>query len=137
MGGPRGERVATDTEAGQRAVTRYRVADRAGKRAAWLVLEPETGRTHQIRVHAQALKTPILGDGKYGGKDAFLKGGSISPKLHLHARAIRLPHPRGGQIEVAARLPPHMAETWRFFGFDVARESHPFGDRRRLFPEGE
>ena len=136
-GGPKGERVAADEEEGQRAVTRYRVADRAGKRAAWLVLEPETGRTHQLRVHAEAMGTPILGDGKYGGRDAFLKGGSVSPKLHLHARAIRLPHPRGGQIEVAARLPPHMAETWRFFGFDPARESHPFGDRRRLDPESE
>ena len=135
-GGPKGERVVAGEEMGQRAVTRYRVADRAGKRAAWLVLEPETGRTHQLRVHSQALRTPILGDGKYGGRDAFLKGGSVSPKLHLHARAIRLPHPRGGQIEVAARLPPHMAATWRFFGFDPARESHPFGDRRLLYPEG-
>ena len=135
--GPGGERVAAGEDKGQRAVTRYRVADRAGKRAAWLVLEPETGRTHQLRVHAQALGTPIVGDGKYGGPDAFLKGGNISPKLHLHARAIRLPHPSGGQIEVAAPLPPHMAATWKFFGFDPARESHPFGDKRRLFPEGE
>lgn len=136
-GGPMGERVAADEEGGQRAVTRYRVADRAGKRAAWLVLEPETGRTHQLRVHAAALGTPILGDGKYGGRDAFLKGGSVSSKLHLHARAIRLPHPRGGQIEVAAPLPEHMAATWRFFGFDAARESHPFGDSRLLCPEQE
>lgn len=135
--GPGGERVAAGEEKAQRAVTRYRVADRAGKRAAWLVLEPETGRTHQLRVHAQSLGTPIVGDGKYGGKEAFLKGGGVSPKLHLHARAIRLPHPRGGQIEVAAKLPPHMTETWRFLGFDLARESHPFGDKRRLFPEGK
>jgi 23S rRNA pseudouridine955/2504/2580 synthase len=134
-GGPKGERVAVADESGQRAVTRYRVADRAGKRAAWLVLEPETGRTHQLRVHAAALGTPILGDGKYGGRDAFLKGGGISPKLHLHARAIRLPHPRGGQIEVAAPLPAHMVATWRFLGFDPAGERKPFGDGQILFPE--
>jgi 23S rRNA pseudouridine955/2504/2580 synthase len=133
--GGRRERVAVDSDEGQRAVTRYRVADRAGKRAAWLVLEPETGRTHQLRVHAAALGTPILGDGKYGGRDAFLKGGSVSPKLHLHARAIRLPHPRQGVIEVAAKLPPHMAATWQFFGFDVARERKPFNDGRILCPE--
>ena len=134
-GGPKGERVAVEDESGQRAVTRYRVADRAGKRAAWLVFEPETGRTHQIRVHAAALGTPILGDGKYGGRDAFLDGSGISPKLHLHARAIRLPHPRSGQIEVAASLPEHMAATWKFLGFDSADENRPFGDKRRLCPE--
>lgn len=134
-GGPKGERVAVEDESGQRAVTRYRVADRAGKRAAWLVFEPETGRTHQIRVHAAALGIPILGDGKYGGRDAFLGGSGISPKLHLHARAIRLPHPRSGQIEVAASLPEHMAATWKFLGFDPAGESRPFGDRKVLRPE--
>jgi 23S rRNA pseudouridine955/2504/2580 synthase len=144
-GGSKGERVVVARSArasprvedkeGQRAVTRYRVADRAGKRAAWLVLEPETGRTHQLRVHAAALGTPVLGDGKYGGRDAFLRGGGVSPKLHLHARAIRLPHPRGGQIEVAAKLPAHMAATWMFLGFDPASERNPFGDGRVLFPE--
>jgi 23S rRNA pseudouridine955/2504/2580 synthase len=134
-GGPKGERVAVEDEDGQRAVTRYRVADRAGKRAAWLVLEPETGRTHQLRVHAAALGTPILGDGKYGGEGAFLGGGGIAPKLHLHARAIRIPHPRSGVIEVAAPLPEHMVATWRFLGFDSASESRPFGDGKVLCPE--
>lgn len=134
-GGPKGERIAVEEEDGQRAVTRYRVADRAGKRAAWLVLEPETGRTHQLRVHAAALGTPILGDGKYGGKSAFLGGDGISPKLHLHARAIRIPHPRSGMIEVAAPLPEHMAATWRFLGFDSASENRPFGDGKVLCPE--
>lgn len=144
--GPGGERmVAVARATGQRpgdesddakvAVTRYRVADRAGKRAAWLVFEPETGRTHQIRVHAAALGTPIQGDGKYGGQESFLAGSGISPKLHLHARAIRIAHPRGGLIEVAARLPDHMAATWRFLGFDPADESRPFGDGKILFPE--
>ncbi len=76
-----------------------------------------TGRTHQLRVHCLALNTPILGDGKYGGAEAFLAGTELPRQLHLHARRIRMPHPRGGMLEVTAALPPHMRETFRYFGF--------------------
>lgn len=117
--GRHGERVVADADAGKRAVTLYRTVERAGRIAAWLALEPQTGRTHQLRVHAAALGTPILGDGKYGGKGAFLAADAPVKRLHLHARAIRIPHPRGGVLEVTAPLPAHMAATWRFFGFDL------------------
>jgi len=103
---------------GKRAVTLYRVVERAGKRVAWLALLPLTGRTHQLRAHCAAIGTPILGDGKYGGAGAFLPGEKLARRLHLHARAIELPRPGGGTIRVTAPLPPHMAATWRFFGFD-------------------
>jgi 23S rRNA pseudouridine955/2504/2580 synthase len=118
--------VTLDEEDGKRALTLYRVVERAGKRAAWLGLEPLTGRTHQLRVHAAALGTPILGDGKYGGPGAFLAGGGLSRKLHLHARAIRMPRPGGGWIEVTAPLPDHMRETWRFLGFSEEAEGAGF-----------
>ena len=52
---------------GQPARTRYRVIERAGNRAAWVELQPLTGRTHQLRVHMAAIGHPIVGDGKYGG----------------------------------------------------------------------
>jgi 23S rRNA pseudouridine955/2504/2580 synthase len=78
---------------------------------------PVTGRTHQLRVHCAALGTPILGDGKYGGPGSRLPGRDSPDRLHLHARAIRMPHPRGGILEVTAPLPPHMLETFRFLGF--------------------
>jgi 23S rRNA pseudouridine955/2504/2580 synthase len=126
QGGPRGERTATveDGAAGTRAVTDYRTLDAAQRRAAWLELRPLTGRTHQLRVHcAQGLGTPILGDGKYGAAAAHIEG--QSPLLHLHARALRLPHPEGGTLEVAAPLPPHMRETFAFFGFDRLRVPPP------------
>jgi 23S rRNA pseudouridine955/2504/2580 synthase len=93
------------------------VIERAGRRAAWLALEPLTGRTHQLRVHCALMGTPILGDGKYGGKAAFLEGAGIGERLQLHARTIQLPHPAGGEVTVSAPLPPHMRATWRFFGF--------------------
>jgi len=108
----------TGSETGKKAVTLYRVVEKAGRKAAWLALEPLTGRTHQLRVHAAALGTPILGDGKYGGREAFLDGAGISKKLHLHARAILIPHPAGGMLEAMAPLPDHMRETWDFLGFD-------------------
>jgi 23S rRNA pseudouridine955/2504/2580 synthase len=112
-----GEKVVAD-EAGRPAATRYRVIEAAGRRAAWLALEPEGGRTHQLRVHCRSLGTPIVGDGKYGGAQAFPRGAAIGRGLHLHARAIQLPHPGGGQLAVTAPLPPHMVKSWLFFGFD-------------------
>ena len=112
-----GERMAPDMDGGQRAITDFRVIERAGRRAAWMALEPLTGRTHQLRAHCAALGTPILGDGKYGESGAFLEATDLSRKLHLHARALELPRPGGGIISAEAPLPEHMRETWRFFGF--------------------
>lgn len=128
QGGPRGERTrALDPEEageGARAITDFRTLDAARRRAAWLELRPLTGRTHQLRVHcAEGLGTPILGDGKYGGADAHMDG--LPGALHLHARALRLPHPAGGWLEVAAPLPAHMKETFGFFGFEAPRTGKP------------
>jgi 23S rRNA pseudouridine955/2504/2580 synthase len=122
QGGAQGERtVPSDARDAARAVTLYRVLDSAQKRAALLELTPLTGRTHQLRVHcAAALGCPILGDGKYGGAAAHPDGFG-DRTLHLHARALRLPHPDGGMLELAAALPPHMKETFAFLGFDRGR----------------
>ena len=126
VAGLHGERVTPVAEGGRRAATLYRVVQRAGKKAAWLALEPLTGRTHQLRVHCAGLGTPILGDGKYGGRDAFLDGGDFARALHLHARALRIAAPAGGVIEVQAPLPEHMRATWRFLGFDEQDEDDPW-----------
>lgn len=115
-----GERIGTHDD-GKQANTKYRVIDRAGRKAAWVAFEPLTGRMHQIRVHATALGTPILGDGKYGGRDAFLEGADIAKQLHLHARAIRMPHPAGGVLAAEAPLPAHMRATFQALGFDESR----------------
>ena len=118
-----------DPEEGQRAITEFRTLDAAKRRAAWLELKPYTGRTHQLRVHcAEGIGTPILGDGKYGGVAAHMEG--LSNQLHLHARALRLPHPEGGMLEATAPLPPHMKETFDFFGFEAPKTPKP----RRIAP---
>ena len=117
--GSGGEKMHVDMKEGSPARTRYRVIDRAGNSAAWVELQPFTGRTHQLRVHMAAIGHPIVGDGKYGGRDSFLTG-SISRKMHLHARRIKVDHPGGSQIDVRAELPEHFAETIEALGFDVA-----------------
>jgi 23S rRNA pseudouridine955/2504/2580 synthase len=117
--GTGGEKMHVDEASGSPARTRYRVIDRAGNNAAWVELQPFTGRTHQLRVHMAAIGHPIVGDGKYGGKQAFLTG-SISRKMHLHARRIRIDHPDGGQIDVRAALPDHFAESLAALGFEEA-----------------
>lgn len=115
--GTGGEKMHVSEEAGQPSVTRYRVLDLAGNEASWVELQPLTGRTHQLRVHMAAIGHPIVGDGKYGGKAAFLTG-TISRKLHLHARRLRIDHPDGGKLDIAAELPDHFATSMASLGFD-------------------
>ena len=118
--GTGGEKMMVDESgAGLPSRTRYRVIDRAGNRAAWVELQPLTGRTHQLRVHMAAIGHPIVGDGKYGGQAAFLSG-SISRKLHLHARRLIIPHPEGDTIDVTAPLPDHFATGLSLLGFTEA-----------------
>ena len=117
--GTGGEKMHVDEEHGLPAKTRWRVIDRAGNRAAWVELQPLTGRTHQLRAHMAALGYPIVGDAKYGGAEAFLTGG-ISRKLHLHARRIKIDAPDGVKIDVTAELPEHFTESLATLGFDRA-----------------
>jgi 23S rRNA pseudouridine955/2504/2580 synthase len=114
--GTGGEKMHVSEEHGLPAKTRWRVIERAGNRAAWVELQPLTGRTHQLRAHMAAIGHPIVGDAKYGGPDAFLTGG-ISRKLHLHARRIKIDAPDGGKVDVTADLPTHFAESLAMLGF--------------------
>ncbi|MGY8960119.1 MAG: RluA family pseudouridine synthase [Alphaproteobacteria bacterium] len=118
MPGRAGERVGVDEANGKRAVTLYHMMDQSAGRLAWIAFMPLTGRTHQLRAHAMVLNTPILGDGKYGGADAFLTGIEIPRQMHLHARRLVTPHPSGqGMLCLDAALPTHMEKTWSEFGW--------------------
>lgn len=105
---------------GRHAVTRYLIIDQAGHDVSWLALYPETGRTHQLRVHCAEIGTPIIGDRKYGRSEEMPGALMHSDKLHLHARRLVLPHPRNGLLELDAALPDFMQESWKFFEFDLA-----------------
>ncbi|MCA1652860.1 MAG: RluA family pseudouridine synthase [Sphingomicrobium sp.] len=116
--GTGGEKMHVDEASGQSARTRFRTIDIAGNRAAWVELQPLTGRTHQLRAHMGAIGHPIVGDAKYGGAEAFLTG-TVSRKMHLHARRLRVDGLDGKPIDVTAELPPHFAETLATLGFEA------------------
>lgn len=114
------ETMQVDHEEGQKALTHFKVMDRAGNRAALLALWPRTGRTHQLRVHCAEIGCPILGDRKYGGEEALLSAVADSRRLHLHARRLTLPHPSGkGTLRLQAEPPAHFKRTLDAFGFSA------------------
>ncbi|MEO0402583.1 MAG: RluA family pseudouridine synthase [Pseudomonadota bacterium] len=131
-------RDVDSTPGAKRAHTLYATLYRVASRAAWIAMEPVTGRTHQLRAHMAEIGHPIIGDGKYGGSGqenlgdgwGAQLGGIISKKLHLHARMMRFEHPHTRKvITVTAPMPDHMAHSWDTFGWteDLAAED-PFED---------
>ena len=116
-----------NTDGAKRAHTLYATLFRVASRAAWVAMEPITGRTHQLRAHMAEIGHPIIGDGKYGGSGqenlgdgwGAQMGGMISKKLHLHARSMTFEHPVTNKpVTVTAPLPPHMASSWDTLGWD-------------------
>jgi 23S rRNA pseudouridine955/2504/2580 synthase len=103
------------------AVTYYAVVEPAAHKFAWISLKPVTGRTHQLRAHMAHVGNPIVGDPKYFNIENWEVPGGVQNKLHLLARRIAVPHPRGGIIDVSAPLPPHMEQSWNLLGFDAKR----------------
>lgn len=88
-------------ETGKPSLTRWRLAQPASQTPAVHVgistrveLEPVTGRTHQLRLHLQALGHPILGDALYANPAQQ----ALAPRLLLHAEALEVPHPATGQL---------------------------------------
>lgn len=103
------------------AVTYYAVVETAAQKMAWISLKPVTGRTHQLRAHMAHVGNPIIGDPKYFNIENWPFPGGMQDKLHLLARRLVVPHPRGGTIDISAPLPPHMQQSWNLLGFDASR----------------
>jgi len=108
-------------EGASHAVTYYAVVETAARQLAWLSFKPVTGRTHQLRAHAAHIGHPIVGDPKYFSRENWNLPGGMQNRLHLLARRIVVPHPRGGVVDATAPLPPHMAQSWNLLGFDMKR----------------
>ncbi|MDI4664616.1 RluA family pseudouridine synthase [Xanthobacter autotrophicus] len=104
------------------AITYYAVVDQAAQKMSWLSLKPVTGRTHQLRAHLAHIGHPIVGDPKYFDIENWELPGGLQNRLHLLARRLVIPHPRGqGVIDVSAPLPPHMAQSFAVLGFDASQ----------------
>ena len=104
-------------EEGLPAVSLYQVQDHLTNKIAWLQMSPLTGRTHQLRIHAaEILKTPILGDEKYGQSTDLTK--DLPHKMFLHARAISIPLANRKTVTVEAPLPEYFKEAFQQFGFN-------------------
>jgi len=115
-----GEVMIHDPEHGQKAVTEFEVLDRAGKDIAFVAFYPKTGRTHQIRVHAQIAGFPLLGDKKYNDQSHDFVNAESYDGLHLHARAIDFQHPQMGEtVTITAPLSKEFFKSWQSFGFTV------------------
>src|SRR5207244_2106328 len=108
-------------EGASHAVTYYAIVDTVGPKLAWLSLKPVTGRTHQLRAHMSHIGHPIVGDPKYFAKENWELPGGMQSRLHLLARRIVVPHPRGGIIDATAPLPPHMQQSRNLLAFEVKR----------------
>ena len=107
-----GWRMVVDPK-GQPAATQYRVLG-AGDGLAWLELKPETGRTHQVRVHCAELGCAILGEPMYGTLTAEQR----KAPLHLHARTVVIPLSKNKPpIAVTAEPPEHMRAALQACGW--------------------
>jgi len=109
---PRSWWMKVDPE-GLPALTDFSVLGRTAD-LAWLELRPQTGRTHQLRVHLAALHCPILGDTVYGAR-------AQPVALHLHARSIAVPlYPKRPAIAATAPPPEHMLAALQACGWAAA-----------------
>jgi 23S rRNA pseudouridine1911/1915/1917 synthase len=86
------------------AITHYKVVRRFGEKFTLLEVTPETGRTHQIRVHLASIKHPVLGDRLYGGKYLSQCPPALTRQF-LHAASLELTLPSGIRLKFEAELP--------------------------------
>lgn len=123
-GGPEGRdyEIMQVDEQGQKAITEYRVVEMLARKFALVEMQPLTGRTHQLRVHMQAIGCPIVGDHKYGGGNDTAASLGVENILHLHAWKISLPPLLGGsKVNVKAPLPPHMKTSFEALGLGLPK----------------
>lgn len=128
--GTSGEKMVVDYDEGDRAVSLYQVVDHLANKVSWLQMAPLTGRTHQLRVHcSDVLKTPILGDDKYGKRTTLMQ--NIPYQMYLHARSITWVNDKGKTQAVTAPIPEYFKNAFHEFGFDEKQPTDTLFVNRR------
>ncbi len=110
------EKVVVDENSPQNATTHFSIIAKSKHNVAYLKLQPITGRTHQLRAHLAHINCPILGDGKYGGKKAFID--VIANKIHLHSHSLSLKLPNNKEITITAPITKHIEKSIEALFFD-------------------
>lgn len=107
-----GERTVKADASGKPSLSEFRPVQFFGKRATLMEVTIFTGRTHQIRVHAQHAGHPVAGDEKYGDEEfnAQMKAVGLN-RMFLHAQSVSFQWPSAGEFSVNTPLPPELAAT--------------------------
>jgi RluA family pseudouridine synthase len=122
----RGWRIVIDNEKGQASITDYKLLGYDEQNdISWIECAPQTGRTHQIRIHLKHIGCPIIGDPFYGHHrkdDEMILAGEMETtdgeQLHLHAREVEIPISKNKPaIVVTANPPQHMLEKLKLLGY--------------------
>jgi 23S rRNA pseudouridine1911/1915/1917 synthase len=116
------KKMSTKTKKGRVALTRWKVLERLGP-FTLLEIHPQTGRTHQIRVHLSSIGHPILGDPLYGKKGTVEMMKKMGRQA-LHAHRLGFTHPRTGErIQFVAPIPEDMSNVLSFLRKQESRFS--------------
>jgi len=103
------QKISARTTSPREAVTEFQVVERFGKNATLVEVHPQTGRTHQIRVHLASIGHPVLGDEAYGGRKVCLANEQAIERPMLHAQTLGFTHPLSGKyLEFSVPPPPDM-----------------------------
>jgi 23S rRNA pseudouridine955/2504/2580 synthase len=132
-----GERTVRAGPSGKPSVSEFRPVQFFGRTATLVEVTLRTGRTHQIRVHAQHAAHPVAGDEKYGDA-AFndeLRALGLG-RMFLHAHSVSFAWPQGGEFSVNSPLPPELAAVLDELASrpKPARRLRAGGNRRRAVP---
>ncbi len=127
-----GERTVRVGEGGKSARTRFRLVQQFGARASLVEAMLETGRTHQIRVHAAYCGHPVAGDVKYGdaAANAALREAGLQ-RMFLHAHSVSFDWPQGGQVSISAPLPAELKAVLDALGSAAGASAARSGKRPR------
>ncbi len=109
------KKMAVDHAKGRQALTRYKVLEEYNKMTL-LEVKPETGRTHQIRVHLSHIKHPVVGDSQYGSDRKRDRDMGIERQM-LHSKEIEFIHPWTGKVlKYSDELPDDLKEILESLG---------------------